>query len=181
LLFARNFLRYPDLVGWVLPSRSYVVNHVLGQVDWERCRTIVEYGPGVGTFTEPILARMHPEARLIALEVNRSFVQYLRETLHDPRCQVVHRSAADVQEVLREAGLNAADCVVSGIPFKTIRDPLRREIVHTTHRVLRPGGMFLVYQLSEKVEPYLREVFPQVTRRVEPRSLVPSRTFCCRR
>src|SRR5437016_5314008 len=59
MLFARNFLKYPSLVGWMLPSSSFVVDQVLRQVDWERARVIVEYGPGIGTFTKEILRRMH--------------------------------------------------------------------------------------------------------------------------
>jgi phospholipid N-methyltransferase len=33
VLFARNFLKYPNLVGWMLPSSSFVVAQVLKQID----------------------------------------------------------------------------------------------------------------------------------------------------
>ena len=48
-LFARNFVKHPNMVGWMLPSSPFLVNEVLKQIDWDKARVIVEYGPGVGT------------------------------------------------------------------------------------------------------------------------------------
>src|SRR5436190_8932823 len=81
LLFARNFLKHPNMVGWMLPSSPFVVDEVLKQVDWAEARNIVEYGPGIGTFTTEVLARMHPEAKLIALETNAEFFSFLNGSL----------------------------------------------------------------------------------------------------
>ena len=66
LLFARNFLRYPKVLGSVVPSSRFLVDQLLKHVDWDAARLIVEYGPGVGTFTGEILRRMRPDAQLIA-------------------------------------------------------------------------------------------------------------------
>src|SRR5437660_6680606 len=92
-LFARNFLKYPSLVGWMLPSSPFVVSQVLRQVDWQQARVIVEYGPGIGTFTKEILRRMHRDAKLVALEINSEFIRFLRAALPDPRLQLIHASA----------------------------------------------------------------------------------------
>ncbi len=181
LLFARNFLKYPNMVGWMLPSSSFVVDEVLKQVDWEKARVIVEYGPGVGTFTEEVLARMHPEAKLIAFEINPNFFRFLNGSIHDPRLQLVQESAADVDAVLARLGYTHADYVISGIPFKTLPHALRDTIVRKTHSVLRPRGSFLVYQLSSAVLPYLEQVFGTVSKDVELLNFVPARLFYCAR
>jgi len=94
LLFARNFLRHPNMLGSIIPSSRFLVEQVLGPVDWGRARVIVEYGPGVGTFTCEILRRMRSDAQLVAIETNRDFVRFLRRTLPDSRLHVVHDSAA---------------------------------------------------------------------------------------
>src|SRR3954447_26943938 len=73
VLFAKNFLKHPNAVGWMLPSSPWVVNDVLKQIDWERAKVIVEYGPGVGTFTTKVLERMRPDGTLVALEINPDF------------------------------------------------------------------------------------------------------------
>jgi phospholipid N-methyltransferase len=181
LLFARNFVKHPNMVGWMLPSSPYVVDSVLKQVDWEAARIIVEYGPGVGTFTTRVLERMRPDATLIALETNPEFFQFLKGSLRDPRLRLIHGSAAEIDAVLSQLGYPHADYVISGIPFKTLPEPLRDTIVRKTHSVLRPNGRFLVYQLSSVVLPYLERVFGAVSRDTEVLNIMPARLFCCSR
>jgi phospholipid N-methyltransferase len=180
-LFARNFLKHPNLVGWMLPSSPFVVDKVLRQVDWANARVIVEYGPGIGTFTTEVLRRMRPDATLIALEINVDFLEYLRASIRDPRLRLVQESAAEVDSVLACMGFTHADYVLSGIPFKTLPHPLRGQIVRKTHSILRPKGSFLVYQLSSVVQPYLEEVFGPVRRDVELLNFIPGRLFYCAR
>jgi phospholipid N-methyltransferase len=180
LLFAKNFFKHPRMLGSIIPSSRFLINRLLGQVDWARAKVMVEYGPGVGTFTREILDRMVPDATLVVLETNPEFVSYLRESIPDPRLRIVHRSAADVERVLSEQGLGRADYVISGIPFSTIPEPLRQQIVQSTRDALRPGGAFLVYQFSPKVQPYLEHAFERVTRSFEPLNVLPAQLFYCR-
>ena len=179
--FARNFLKHPNMVGWMLPSSSFVVDEVLKQVDWAEARVIVEYGPGVGTFTTKLLERMRPDATLIALELNPEFFQFLNGSLRDPRLKLIQGSAEDIDSVLSRLGYPHADYVISGIPFKTLPHPLRDTIVRKTHSVLRPQGSFLVYQLSSVVLPYLENVFGTVRRDVELLNIIPAQMFYCAR
>ena len=181
VLFARNFLKYPNMVGWMLPSSPFVVDQVLKQVDWERAKVIVEYGPGVGTFTGAVLSRMRPDATLVALETNEDFVRFLNNTFQDSRLRLVNESATEIDAVLRGLGYAHADYVISGIPFKTLPHGLRDTIVRKTHSVLRPRGSFLVYQLSSAVLPYLERVFGRVSREIELLNFVPARLFYCAR
>src|SRR3954463_15881389 len=102
LLFAREFLRHPILLGSALPSSRFLVQRLLRQVDWDKTRVLVEYGPGVGTFTGEILKRMRAAAPLVAIEASGEFVHPLRQAPADPRLLVVHGSAADVRRILRE-------------------------------------------------------------------------------
>ena len=181
LLFARNFVKHPNNIGWMLPSSPFVVDSVLKQVDWDKARVIVEYGPGVGTFTTRMLERMRPDATLVALETNDEFVKFLGASLRDPRLRLMHESAADIDVVLARLGLTHADYVISGIPFKTLPHVLRDIIVRKTYSVLRPKGSFLVYQLSSAVLPYLEQVFGAVSREVELLNIMPARLFYCAR
>lgn len=181
LLFARNFLKHPTMVGWVLPSSRFLVDEVLRQVDWQKAHVIVEYGPGVGAFTTKVLDRMRPDAKLIALEINPEFFQFLNGSLQDPRLHLVNESAAQIDAVLERLGYGQADCVISGIPFCTIPPVLRDTIVRKTHSVLRPKGSFLVYQFSSAVLPYLERVFGKVSRDFELLNIVPAQLFYCAR
>lgn len=178
-LFAKNFFRHPKMLGSIIPSSRFLTARLLDQVDWDRAKVIVEYGPGVGTFTSEILRHMRPDAVLIAIEMNPEFVTFLRDSFSDPRLHVVHGSAAEAARVLSERGLAGADYIISGIPFSTIPEPEREAILQDTREALRPGGAFLVYQFSPKVLPDLQRIFSHVTRSFEPLNVLPAQIFAC--
>lgn len=176
-MFFRQFVKHPGMIGSIIPSSAQLVDSMLDGVDWHRTRLFVEYGPGVGTFTRTILERMHPDATLLAIDINLDFVAYLEAQIDDPRLRVVHGSAADVRRFVKEAGHRQADYVLSGIPFSTLPDGVGEAICVETRSVLRPGGAFLVYQYSAYVRRLLAPVFEQVGDRVEWRNIPPCRMF----
>jgi phospholipid N-methyltransferase len=179
LLFASNFLRHPHMLGSIIPSSRFLVNQVLEPIDWERAKVIVEYGPGVGTFTGEILRRMRSDAHLVAIETNRDFVRFLRTSLPDPRLHVEQGSAADVQLVLQRLGLPLAGYIISGIPLGSMPEPVRAEIVGKSRDALEADGKFLVYQFTSRVLPVLQRTFRHVRRSSEPLNLPPAQLFEC--
>jgi phospholipid N-methyltransferase len=169
------------MLGSLIPSSRFLVNRLLDQVDWSRAGTIVEYGPGVGTFTAEILRRLPPDANLLAIDTNRDFARFLTRAFRDDRLHVIEGSAAEAQKNLRERGLGRADYVISGIPYSTMDPEVRAKILRTTHDLLQQDGAFLVYQFTRAVLPCLRQVFPHVQQEFEPRNIMPARLFYCRR
>ena len=95
-LFARNFFKHPKMLGSIIPSSRYLIRALLKPVDWKKARIVVEYGPGVGTISVPILKKLRADGKLVLIETNPDFVKFLGETMTDPRVHVFHRSAADV-------------------------------------------------------------------------------------
>jgi phospholipid N-methyltransferase len=180
LLFGRNFLKHPKMLGSLIPSSRFLVNHLLAEVDWPRARVFLEYGPGVGTFTTEILRRMRPDAVLVAVETNNDFVRFLRGRMRDDRLHIVHGSAADADAALATLKLSRADYVISGIPYTTMPPDLRDRILRKTHSVLDPNGAFLVYQFTRSVLPYLQQTFGFVHQDFEPLNVMPARLFYCR-
>jgi len=178
-LFLKNFFKHPKMLGSVIPSSRFLMNRVLNRIDWENARTIVEFGPGVGNFTQEILKRMRPDARLAAIELNPDFVEWLRATIRDPRLYVFQGSVVDVERVLKKLGCEQADYVISGVPFSTIPPEVRERIVRTTHSVLSREGRLMVYQFSSAVLPSLERVFRKVDRDFEPFNVFPARLFYC--
>jgi phospholipid N-methyltransferase len=179
LLFASNFLRHPNMLGSIIPSSRFLVELVLSPVDWSRARVIVEYGPGIGTFTGEILRRMRADAQLIVFETNRDFVRFLRRRLPDPRLQVVHDSAAEVQPVLARLSLPAPRYIISGIPLGSMPEPVRADIALKSRAALEPGGAFLVYQFTARALPTLQRTFAEVRRGFERRNFPPAQLFLC--
>lgn len=179
LVFARNFFKNPKMLGSLIPSSRFLIKQLLRDVKWNDVRVIVEYGPGVGTISGEILKRMRPDAKLVVFEINDDFVRVLKGRFNDPRLHVLHRSAAQVQDALRELGLENADCAIAGIPFSIMKDTDRQAVLQNTHAALRPGGSFLVYQFSSRVRADLEKIFGPVHQGFEPLNILPARLFHC--
>jgi len=180
LLFARNFLRHPKMLGSIVPSSRFLVRRLLAPIDWSEARVIVEYGPGIGVVTWQILRNMRPDAVLIVIETNPEFVAFLRSAIIDVRLKVVEAPADKVVEILRDAGYSRADYIISGIPFSTMAPDVRERTLRYTNLALAPGGVFLVFQFSARVLRDLRRIFRDVRRRFEFLNVLPAHLFICR-
>ena len=175
--FLRGFLKNPKMVGSVIPSSRILIDRMLGPVDWANTKLFVEYGPGVGTFTRPILEQLGPDAVLLTIDTNPEFTEFLRRDIDDPRLVAVTGSAADVERILEERGFPHADYVLSGLPFSTLPPGVGSDIGAATSRVIRPGGAFLVYQFSPKVLDFIKPVFERIERGFEWINVPPATLF----
>ena len=175
--FLRGFLKNPVMVGSIIPSSRVLIDRMLRPIDWDSTRLIVEYGPGVGTFTRPILEQLGPDATLVTIDTNADFTKYLRESIDDPRLVAVTGSAADVEQILAERSLGQADYVLSGLPFSTLPPGVGDAIAAATSKVIRPGGAFLVYQFSPKVLDFIKPHFDRVERGFEWINVPPATLF----
>ena len=175
--FLRGFIKHPVMVGSIIPSSDKLIAKMLAPVDWEATRLFVEYGPGVGTFTRPILDLMGPDSRLIAIDTNADFIDYLRADIDDPRLIAVAGSAADVEKIVAAHGFDHADYVLSGLPFSTLPAGVGEAIGAATGRVIRDGGAFLVYQFSPKVRDFIAPFFERIERGFEWINVPPATLF----
>ena len=147
-VFFQGFLEHPRMVGSIIPSSRSTIDKMLEPVDWDKCKLFVEYGPGVGTFCQPVLDRLPRDGELLVIDTNPLFIEYLKKTIGDSRFHPVLGSAEDVEQIVRSLGHDHADYVLSGLPFSTLPDGVGPAIAAATHRVIRPGGAFLTYQFS---------------------------------
>jgi phospholipid N-methyltransferase len=175
--FLRGFLKNPVMVGSIIPSSRVLIDRMLDPVDWANTKLFVEYGPGVGTFTRPLLDRLAPDATLVTIDTNPDFTRYLRELIDDPRLVAVTGSAADVEAVLADRNLGSADYVLSGLPFSTLPPGVGDAIAEATASVIRPGGAFLVYQFSPKVLDFIKPHFEPIQRGFEWINVPPATLF----
>ncbi len=176
-MFFKGFLKHPVMVGSIIPSSRQLIQRMLAPVDWQRTRVFVEYGPGVGTFTRPILDRLGSAATLVAIDTNADFCDYLRAAIIDPRLKVVHGSAADVGAILKRLGLAQADHIISGLPFSTLPPGVGTAIADATAAALRPGGSFLVYQFRPSVRDIIAPSFDRVEHAFEPINVPPAQLW----
>ena len=176
-MFFKGFLRHPVMVGSIIPSSKKLIRHMLSRTDWDNTKLFVEYGPGVGTFTRPILQHLGEDATLLTIDTNPDFTKYLRESIDDPRLVAVTGSAADVEKILADRGFDKADYVLSGLPFSTLPPGVGDAIAQATGKVVRNGGAFLVYQFSPKVRDFIQPHFAPIKRGFEWINVPPATLF----
>ena len=180
LLFLKNFLTNPARMGSFLPSSTHLVADMLAGVDFSSARLIVEYGPGTGVFTEQILKRLHPDARFVCIEVAEDFYSDLKARYADPRMELIHGSAADVRKHLARLELEGPDAVISGLPFTSLPDALRHEILIETCQIMGPQTIFLLYQYTRYMTGHLEHYFGDIARAHTLMNVPPAYRFTCR-
>lgn len=136
-----EFLRRPLMTGAVAASSRQLAYAMTEDIGLEQARTVVELGPGTGVFTDEILARLAPDARLVAIELNPVLAARLSATRRDTRLTVIRGSAAEL--IAMVDGL--ADAVVSGLPWTVMPREQRGHILDAVTEVLTPGGRFTTF------------------------------------
>jgi phospholipid N-methyltransferase len=176
LAFLRAFLAHPRRVGAVLPTSRWAVRDMLDMADVHGADLVVELGAGTGVYTREILARLRPDAHLMALERDPRLARLLTEQYQDSRVRVICDSAENVQAHLKGA---RTELVVSGLPFTSLGSDVRQRIFSQIVDILAPGGVALVLQYSPVIQGQLRGVFPYVERRVSLLNVPPAFLFAC--
>lgn len=176
-IFFKGFIKHPVMVGSIIPSSSLTVAKMLAPVDWDNTKLFVEYGPGIGTFCQPVLDRMRPDATLLVIDLNEDFIEYLRKNIRDSRFIAVHGSAADVNDIIAQFGFERADYILSGLPFSTLPNNLGPVIASETAKALRPGGAFLVYQFRARARDFMTPHFRKIDSGYEFWNVLPCHLF----
>jgi phospholipid N-methyltransferase len=174
--FFRSFLANPRAVGAILPTSRRTVRDMLDMADFERARTVVELGAGTGVYTGEVIARLRPDARFLAFEVDPDLIATLSGRIEDPRLQVINDSAENVGDYLDGAKV---DVVVSGLPFTSLPPPVKRNVFGAMQSVLAPDGVMVAIQYSTMAQRDLESHFASVRRRVSPVNIPPAFLFRC--
>ncbi len=174
--FLRAFVANPRAVGAILPTSRRAVRDMLDLADLSAARRVVELGAGTGVYTEEIVARLAPEATLVALETDADLVALLAQRLEDPRVRVVCDSAENLETYLEGS---RADVIVSGLPFTSLGADLRTRILDRVEQALAADGVFLVLQYSPLIQSELHRRFGAVRRRVSLLNVPPAFLFAC--
>ncbi|MEP6793365.1 MAG: rRNA adenine N-6-methyltransferase family protein [Saprospiraceae bacterium] len=134
-LFLFNFIKNPVRNASIIPSSKIASGAMMSGINWDKVNTIVELGPGNGTFTREILARCKPDAKIVLFELENSYVELLRKKFGN-RVQVVHASAHLFEDILKEMKLPKADLIISGLPFlgKNLNQLIFDSIQHQTDK-----------------------------------------------
>ncbi|GAB3891922.1 methyltransferase domain-containing protein [Kibdelosporangium lantanae] len=132
-----EFLRHPGRTGAVAASSRHLATAMVTGLGVEDADHVVELGPGTGVFTEALLARMRPGARLTAIELNPRLAGGLARL---SGVEVVTGSAEDLTRYVR-----SADVVVSGLPWALFPYARQEGILEQVASVLPACGRFATF------------------------------------
>ncbi len=177
VVFLKNAILNPKEVAYILPSGRALIKTIAKKAELDSAKHIVELGPGTGGTTIGILDEMPKDASLCAVEINKSFINYINKTITDPRLEVIHDGAQNLQSIITNQGWKSADVVISGIPFSTLPKSMAEEIINGIYGSLKPGGLFVAYQLRDKVGQLATPVFGEPTVYTEYKNFPPMRIF----
>jgi phosphatidylserine decarboxylase len=144
IYFVRELGRSFASIGALIPTSRYAAQAMASEFTRRTGpRTILEAGPGTGSITAEIVRHMGPDDRLVLVELNDGFVQYLRQRLdRDPAFRRVRDQITllhmDVTKLDRDMRF---DVIVSAIPFNNLPPDAVRAIFDTYRALLKPDGV----------------------------------------
>lgn len=175
-LFLQQFLKHPLQIGSVIPSSRFLERRIVDAAGVASADVVVELGPGTGGTTRAILAALPRHARLLSIEINPRF-HAMVSAIADPRL-VVHRgSACEMRDILAAHGLAAPDAVISGIPFSTMPRDEGVRVMEAIASTLAPGGRFVAYQFSNRVDVLCRDFLGPAQSTTELLNIPPMRVY----
>lgn len=173
--FLTEYIKAPRRIGAVAPSSVHLARQMTAPISFEKARLIVEYGPGTGVFTRELLRRRQPGTTLVLIEQNEHFCQALRQAFAGEKdLHIISGSAADVKTHLAALGHEAADYIVSGLPFSSLPRQVSDAILEATKLALAERGRFITFQYTLWKKAYLERFFAITGCRRELKNLPPA-------
>jgi len=132
--------------------------------------TVAELGPGTGALTTGIQRVLQGTGRHLAVELNAGFATRLAERF--PDVEVINDSAAELERLLKDRGINRADVVISGLPFAAFPVGLQRDVLDAVTASIDPvSGVFTTFNYvgaysmpaARRFRVMLRQRFSDVT------------------
>lgn len=185
--FLRGAVRNPRAVGAAMPTSAAVAATVAQVVPTTGAPVVVELGPGTGSLSDGIHARLPHGARHIGVELSKEMVDHLRA--HKPWLEVVHADAGDLLALLDKLDVDRVDAVISSIPWSLMPGDAQDHVLRQATEALDPHGAFtaLTYRPADRTpggrrfRTRLQQAFDEVLTHTTWRSVPPILHYICRR
>lgn len=174
--FLKQFWKDRQMVGAISPSTRFLGEKMLENIDFEHVTSIVELGPGTGVFTDIIIERLRPDAKLWVFELNETFHNSLDKRINDDRVHVIHDSA---EFISKYTGEEPVDAIVSSLPLMVFPEELRKKVVKESFDTLKKTGKYVQFQYSLQSKKLLESTFKKVNVRFTIKNFPPAFVYTC--
>ena len=157
-ILIKEFLKDKN-VGAIASSTNKLVKEIINEIDFEKTKIIVEYGPGKGVITKQLLKQLKDDAVLFVFETNEQFINGLSK-INDDRLIIINSDAENSKIIINHKyKIQQVDYVISTIPFTFFDRKKRQRIIFRSYELLQEKGKFITAQYSWLVYHYLKEKF----------------------
>lgn len=165
-------------IGALSPSSSFLAKKMLEPIQFKNAKCIVEFGPGTGVFTKKLLKKMSADTKLLAFEINPTFIDELKN-IKDERLILIQDSAEKIEDFLKQNNFQSADYIVSSLPFAMIPDVVVHNILTNSDNALSETGKFIQFQYSLNAKKKLEGYFSNVKINFTLLNLPPAFIYVC--
>jgi len=144
-LYIKKYIKDFTTLGSVAPSSSKASKFLASQIK-RNGGYVIELGPGSGTVTQAILDSGIGFDKLIAIEIDKHFYDYMKAKF--PKLNILNASATDLKKLLPKHVIGNVSTIISTIPMKNLHHNLRNEIINAAFSVMRPDGNFVQIRYS---------------------------------
>lgn len=142
-VFVRRALRNPGTVGAAWPSSPGLAAMLARVVPTGGRPIVAELGPGTGATSGAVDARLPPEGRHIAVELDPTLADHLQR--EHPSVEVLRGDAGRLDTLLEAAGIEGLDAIVCGLPWSLFDEGKQRAILEQIATALAPGACFTTF------------------------------------
>ncbi len=148
--------------GLIVSSSGFLVNTMVGKIDFSRPLRILEIGSGKGPFTREIIRKMSPESVLDVSEIKSEYNPWIERIMSANPLKSVTLHNGCVTELLNAP--EAYDVIVSSLPLKNFermkdKNAFLYRIIEGFKFALKDGGIYLQYQYFRSNKRDIERVF----------------------
>ncbi|MEX9876056.1 class I SAM-dependent methyltransferase, partial [Providencia rettgeri] len=146
------YIKSPKEFGTICPASKFLCNKMIRSIKTNDVYNIAELGSADGVLTKEILIKIPNQIKLDAYEINNAFYSDLYQlTKKHKNLSVFFSSASSLK--------NRYDVIFSCLPFLSFPIKVRISIINNIYYHLNDGGVFILYQYSNKLEKILSKRF----------------------
>jgi phospholipid N-methyltransferase len=154
-IWYKNLLENPTEIAALFPCSTETGKLMTAHLEGMDEGYILELGSGMGAITECILQRQVPEDKLILIEKNKNFADYLSHKYRN--ANVFAEDAANAKTLLEAQGICEVRHIVCSLPFVIMQQEQQLSILDVIFKLLHPQGCvsmvtyFIRCPISKKV------------------------------
>ncbi|MEN1938625.1 rRNA adenine N-6-methyltransferase family protein [Paenibacillus sp. 102] len=182
ITFLTEFVKHPKNTGAIAPSSNRLAKKMVGAINFEEAKYILELGPGTGSFTKEIIKRKKEYTIFILIEINEVFFKKLQKQFKDdPNILVIHGSAENIKKYIKELQIEKVDYVLSGLPFTSLPRDVSSRILSSVMESLSEDGEFITFQYSLAKKAFIQNFFQEISLKKVWLNLPPAHILSCRK